>query len=465
MQQFDLAVIGGGGAGVTAALEAVASGARVALVERSGRYGGTCRYVGCVPSKTLLHTAQVLHTMRTHAAAVGLRSVEPEWQFAEVMRHKDAIVRDVGGEDGYGPPSDFVKQGGQTFTGEARFRSPTELIVGDHTLRAGRFIIATGSRPRIPPIDGLSDVGFLTWETIFDLRERPESLVIIGGGPLAVEFAQMFSRFGSTVTAIEVLDQIINKADAEAAQALRRVLEDEGITFHTGAEVQTVRRQGDQRVVTFERAGRSQQARGQQLMVAIGTQPNVESLNLAAAGVELTEHGSIKVDDQLRTSAPTIYACGDVATQYQFTHIATYEAKIAVANALHAAARPIDERVVPWAVYTEPSLAHVGLTEQEARDQGIAVVSATLPVSEIERSILVSAQAGLIKAVARRDTGELLGVDIVSTRADDLIHEAALAIRLRLSVRDLADTLHAYPTFSEGLQEVTRQLAAQLDRA
>lgn len=464
MQQFDLVVIGGGSAGLTAALEAVAGGARVALVERSGRYGGTCRYVGCVPSKTLLHTAQVLHTMRAHAAAVGLPSVEPDWDFAEVMRHKDAIVRQVGGDDGYGPPSDFHQQGGQSFTGEARFRSPTELIVGDQTLRAQRFIIATGSRPRIPLIDGLSDAGFLTWETIFDLRELPKSLLIVGGGPLAVEFAQMFSRFGSSVTAIEVADQIINKADAEAAQALRSVLEDEGITFHTGAEVQAVRRQGDQRIVTFQHGGKSQQIHAQQLMVAIGTQPNVEALNLAAAGVELTEQGLIKVDDQLRTSAPTIYACGDVATQYQFTHIAAYEAKIAVDNALNNAARPIDERVVPWAVYTEPALAHVGLTEQEARDQQIAVVSATLPVSAIERSILVSAQAGLIKAIAQRDSGELLGVDIVSPRADDLIHEAALAIRLRLSVRDLADTLHAYPTFSEGLQEITRQLAEQLDR-
>lgn len=463
MQSFDLVVIGGGSAGLSAAMEAVAAGARVALVERSGRYGGTCRYVGCVPSKTLLHTAQVLHMMRTHAAAVGLPTSEPDWNFAEVMRHKDTIVRRVGGDDGYDAPSEFYASGGLSFTGEAHFRSPSELIVGDETLRAERFIIATGARPRIPAIDGLQEAGFLTWETIFDLTERPASLLIIGGGPLAVEFSQIFCRFGSAVTVLEIEKQIINKADADAAQALRSVLAGEGIEFHTGVEITSVQRAGDQSTVTFERSGRREQRSATHLLVASGTQANVESLNLTAAGVELTEQGSIKVDEQLRTSAPTIYACGDVATRYQFTHIANYEAKIAVANALKQAGQRIDERVVPWAVYTEPTLAHAGLTEQEARDQQIDIVTATFSVGDLERSVLVAEPAGLVKAVARRDSGELLGVDIVSARADDMIHEAALAIRLRLSVRDIAGTLHSYPTFSEGLQQVTQQLADQLD--
>lgn len=460
MQTFDLVVIGGGSAGLTAALEAATSGARVALVERSGRYGGTCRYVGCVPSKALLHSAQTLRTMRKHAAEVGLPTVDPDWDFAEVMRHVRQIIQDAGGKDGDDAPSDFYKSGGKTFSGEARFRSADELIVGDETLRAERVIIATGSRPRIPPIDGLADAGFLTWETIFDLRELPPSLLIIGGGPLAIEFAQIFRRFGSAVTVVEVEEQIINKADAEVAQALRAALEGEGVQFHTGVEVERVRREADQRVARLKGG---QELRASQLLVAIGTQPNVESLELEAAGVELTEQGSIKVDDQLCTSVPSIYACGDVATRYQFTHIAIYEAKIAVANALKQAGRSIDERVVPWAVYTEPTLAHVGLTEQEAREQQIEAVSATLSISEIERSLLSRQQTGLIKALARRGGGELLGVEIVSERADDLIHEAALAIRLRLSVRDVAGTLHAYPTFSEGLERIAQQLADQLD--
>lgn len=462
MQQYDLAVIGGGSAGLTAALEAVGTGARVALIERSGRYGGTCRYVGCVPSKALLHSAQVLHTLRRHAAEVGLPAADPAWDFRAVLRHAHEIIRRAGGDDGDDAPRDFYEQGGAAFTGAARFRDDETLLVGEHELRARRVIIATGSRPRIPPIDGLEATGYHTWETIFDLDRQPASLLIIGGGPLAIEFAQMFCRFGTAVTVLETEQQIVPKADVEVAAALRELLADEGVQFHTGVKPERVRRDGDARIVTILRGAKREELRAEQILVAVGTQPNVEDLGLEAAGVELTEAGQIKVDTQLRTTAGQIYACGDVATRYQLTHIAIYEARIAVANALRDAAQTIDERVVPWAVYTEPALAQVGLTEHEAGEQGIAIVSATVPVAEIERGLLVEQQAGLIKAIARRDGGELLGVSLLSPRADDLIHEAALALQQRLPVTALADTIHAYPTFSQGLQQVALALAEQI---
>lgn len=460
-QEFDLVVIGGGSAGVTAALEAVQQGASVALVERSGRYGGTCRYTGCMPSKTLLHTAQTLHTMRKHAAKLGLPSVEPDWDFIQVMRHKDDIIRRAGGADGYGAPSAFFEAGGKTFTGVAAFRSSREVMVGEARLHARRFIIATGSRPAVAAIHGLKDVDYLTWETVFNLESVPRALVIIGGGPLAVEFGQMFQRFGSAVTVLEVAKQILPQADQDAALALRQVLEAEGVHFHTDVEVASIQRNGDGYQVVLKNTEPTQ-LQASHILVATGTQPNTQDLNLGAAGIELTDKGLIKVDEQLRTTADGIYACGDVATHYQFTHIADYEAKLAVANALQNAGQVVDERVVPWAVYTQPTLAHVGQTEQQVREQGIDYVTAQLAVNEIERSLLVEQQAGLFKALVERKSGRLLGVSIVSERADDLIHEAALAMRNNLPVQAIANTIHAYPTFSQGVQQVAAQLAAKL---
>jgi len=462
MQQFDLIVIGGGSAGLTAAVEAATGRASVALVERTGRYGGTCRYVGCVPSKTLLHTAHVLHTMRKHAATLGLPAVEPAWDFQQVLRHKDAIILRAGGDDGYDAPSDFYRNGGRTFTGAARFRSAREIEVGDEVLQAERFIIATGARPQIPKLPGLHEAGYQTWETIFDLSVLPDALLIIGGGPLGIEFAQMFARFGSQVTVLEQADQILPQADADAAHALRQILEDDGVTFRCATEITHIRREGRQRIVTLVQDEQATDVRVDEVLIAIGIQPNADTLNLAAAGVDLDDKGQIKVDEQLRTSAPGIYACGDVATRNPFTHIAVYEAGIAVENALRQGNRAIDERVVPWAVYTEPPLAHVGMTEKEAREAGHEIVVAQIPLNEVERGLLVEQQAGLIKAIAERESGELLGVEIVSPRADDMIHEAALAIRKRLSVRDVADTIHAYPTFSQGIEQVAQELAKAL---
>ncbi len=459
MAAFDFVVIGGGSAGLTAAMLAVEAGAKVALVERTGRYGGQCRYTGCVPTKALLHTAQVLHTMRTHAAAAGLPMVDPEWDFGRIKAHKDDIILRAGRGDGYDAPHDYYAKGGRTFAAAAQFRSRQELVAGDEVLRADRFLIATGSRPNVPALPGLDKAGFVTYETILDLSELPASLLIVGGGPIGIEIGQMFRRFGSAVTVLEMSQQILPQADPEVAQALRSILEAEGTRFRCGVEVGAVERSGNAYVVTVQEQDRTSREQATQLLIAVGQQPNSDSLNLAAAGVKVHEDGSIVVDEQLHTTAPGIYACGDVASQYRFTHVAQYEAKIAVANALHDAGSRVDERVVPWAVYTDPPLAQVGLTEQEARNEGRAIATAQISLEDVERGLLVEKQQGLLKGVADRASGELLGVSLVSPRADDIIHEAALAIRLRLGARDIAQTIHAYPTFSEGLQQIAQQLA------
>lgn len=461
METYDLVVIGGGSAGLTAAVAAAEAGATVALIERSGRFGGQCRYTGCVPTKALLHTAQVLHTMRVHAATIGLPATEPGWAWQQVLRHKDQIVLRAGGDDGYDAPATFYEHGGKTVIGNAHFRSAHELAVGDTVVRAERFIIATGSRPQIPSLPGLDETGYRTHETLLDMEELPRTLLILGGGPIGIEFAQMFQRFGSNVTIVEHAPRILPQADAETATSLQALLEAEGIQIRCDVKVKSARCNGRNRMLVLEGG---EELAGDELLVAVGQHPNTSELGLEAAGVELDEKGAIKVDEQLRTSATGTFACGDVASRYQFTHIATYEAGIAVENALHNAGKSVDERVVPWAVYTDPALAQVGLTEAAARDQGIAIVTASLPLEQVERGLLVGQQAGLIKALACRDSGELLGVAMVSPRADDLIHEAALAIRLRLRARDIADTIHAYPTFSQGLEDVMRRLTAQESR-
>src|SRR3954451_9529930 len=267
MPTFDLVVIGGGSAGLTAALEGVNTGARVALVGRTGRYGGQCRYTACVRPKALLHTATVLHTMRIHAAAAGLPPVELAWSYQAILQHKDSVIREVGGKDGYGAPGDFYGGGGQSFAGTARFLSPKQLQVGQHELRADRFIIATGSHPYIPDIAGLEHADYVTYETILDREELPPSLLIIGGGPIGVEFAQIFGRLGTAVTVIETSNEILPQADPDAARLLRSVLEAEGITFWLKTDVSAVYRDGHDRIVTLRAGAETLALRAHALLV------------------------------------------------------------------------------------------------------------------------------------------------------------------------------------------------------
>lgn len=463
MQVWDLVVIGGGSAGLTAAMEAIGTGASVAIVERSGKFGGTCRYTGCVPSKVLLHTAQTLHNMRVHAVTLGLPSQDPKIDFQRIMEHKDDVVLRAGGEDGYDAPREFYDRGGKMFTDTARFRSAREIVVGDTVLHATNVIIATGSLPRVPEAEGLEEIGYHTWESIFDLRELPESLLIVGGGPLAVEFAQMFCQFGCDVTVIEAEDEIAPKADREAAALLRELLERQGVRFICGAEVKRFRRDGQRRVATISSDGKDQEVAAAEVLVAVGTRPNTDGLGLDRAGVKLADNGAIEVDDRLRTNVAGIYACGDVSSRFQFAHVANYEGEIAARNAVCGADESIDERVVPWAIYTEPALGHVGMTEHEAQEQQIPCVSVTTTMDAIERSLLEERQDGMIKLVARRDSGVLLGAAIVGPRADDMIHQVALALQHQLTARDLADLIFGYPTYSQIVHEAAKSLVEVLD--
>ncbi len=463
MQTWDLVIIGGGPAGEAAAMEAIALGARVALVEQRGRYGGTCRYAGCVPSKTLLHSAEVLHMMQHHAKAIGLPPVNPDWDFRAVLRHKDDVILRAGGEDGYDVPRSFRDAGGQTFTGTAHFHDPHTLNVAGELLTGEQFVIATGSRPRVPSIPGLAEAGYLTWEGIFDLPTVPEALAIIGGGPLGIELSQAFHRFGSRVTVWEAEDMIIPQADSDAVKVLQAALEAEGVEFQLSTQIKQVRRERERRIIIAARDGDRREDTVTHILVAAGQEPNTDTLDLDQARVKCKQDGSIEVDDYLRTSAPHIYACGDVIGGYQLAHVAEYEGKLAVGNALSRTQQRSDQRVVPWVVFTSPPLAHIGMLESEASAQQIPFVVAQLPVSSVERALLVEMQTGCIKALAHRHTGELLGVEIVSYGADDLIHEAALALKLHASVHDIADVIHAFPTFSQGLGLIATELVGKLD--
>ena len=459
---FDLVVIGGGVAGSTAAIKAAALGKRVAVVERTGRFGGTCRYVGCTPSKTLLHVAEVVQTMRVHAGELGLPTAAPAIAWEPIRARLQAVIRAVGGDDGEGAPGAFLDHAGTVVVGEARFMGPHHLRVGSEIIESERFIIATGARPRIPAIPGLTEVGYLTWESIFTLPALPTTLAVLGGGPLGIELAQAFQRLGSVVMVFEEKPDILSQADPAAVAVLRPTLEAEGIQFRCGTTITSVERTGDEIVLTHD--GDTTQV--SHLLVAGGTRPNTDFLALDQAGVELDDDGAIIVDDELRTTNRHIWAAGDVTGRRQFAHVAAYEAEIAVANALENAHRPNDQRVVPWAVYTGPTLAHVGLSEAEARKQELPIVVATLPLAEAaERALLVAAPPGLLKAVAHRDSGVLLGMTIVAPAADTMIHEAALAVQCKLTVKQIAETIHANPTWSQAVQAVSQQLAEQMGQS
>jgi pyruvate/2-oxoglutarate dehydrogenase complex dihydrolipoamide dehydrogenase (E3) component len=455
---YNVVVIGAGTAGLVTAAGTAGLGGRVALVERD-RMGGDCLNTGCVPSKALISSARLIQRIR-RAPEWGLDEQEPRFDLLRVferMRERRAAIA----------PNDsrerFESLGVDVFQGEARFLSPREVAVGEARLRARNFVIATGSRPRVPPIEGLEDVPFYTNETIFDeLAEKPERLVVLGGGPIGCELGQVFSRLGVAVTIVQRGPQILPREDADAAGLLRRGLEKEGVRILAGASAKGVSRAAKRIRVTVEMGeGEREELESDALLVAAGRVPNTQGLDLETAGVACTEKG-VTVNDHLRTSQPHIYAAGDVAGPYQFTHLADHHARTVVRNILipWLPAR-VDYRVLPWCTYTSPEVARVGLNETEARRQNVGYDLYTQPFEEVDRAVLESEEAGFAKVLTRKGTDRILGVTLVSEHAGDLLHEFVLAMKNGIGLRAVAGTIHAYPTFAE----VARKTADRYQRA
>jgi pyruvate/2-oxoglutarate dehydrogenase complex dihydrolipoamide dehydrogenase (E3) component len=437
----DLCVIGGGSGGLSAAVGAVQMGASVVLIEKH-LMGGDCLNTGCVPSKALLAAAHAAQAVRS-AGRFGVNGHEPTVDFARVHAHVHGVIGAIAPHDSV---ERFEGLGVTVIRAAARFTGPAEVEAGGQRIRARRFVIATGSSAAVPPVPGLADVPFLTNETVFGLTERPEHLVVLGGGPIGVEMAQAFRRLGTAVTLLERA-AILPKDEPEAVAIIRSALRREGIALVEEAEVVNVARAGNGVEVTLGGADGPRRIMASHLLVAAGRRPNTAGLGLDAAGIEATPRG-ITVDARLRTGNRRVFAIGDVAGGPQFTHIAGYHAGIVIRNALFALPAKVDYAALPWVTYADPELAHVGLTEAEARAAGHDVSVLSQPLSGNDRAQAERETEGLVKVVLGRH-GRILGATIVAPRAGEMIGLWGLAIQKRLPIGAIAASLAPYPTMSE----------------
>ncbi|MBL8838175.1 MAG: FAD-dependent oxidoreductase [Alphaproteobacteria bacterium] len=435
----DICVIGAGSGGLSVAAGAVQLGARVVLIEAQ-RMGGDCLNTGCVPSKAMLAAGHVAATMRG-AGRFGIDAVEPVVRFDAVQDHVHGVIAAIAPHDSV---ERFTRLGCTVIEARAKFVGPMEVEAGDARVRARRFVLATGSRAAIPPIAGLAETPYFTNETIFENRSRPDHLVIIGAGPIGCEMAQAHRRLGARVT---VLDQagLLPKDDPELVAVVKARLVAEGIVFRLGVKVARVERSAAGIAATIEDGGVVQRIEGSHLLVAAGRRANIDDIGLDLAGVETTKAGAV-VDARLRTTNKKIYAIGDVAGPYQFTHLANYHAGIVIRNALFRLPTRVDLAALPWVTYTDPELAQVGLSEAAARDRNPVVARFTF--AENDRAQAERATEGFIKVVATR-RGRVLGAAIVGARAGELIQPWVLAIKAGIKLSTMASMIAPYPTLGE----------------
>jgi len=452
---FDVAVVGGGTAGITAALAARHEGARVVLVERASRLGGECAFFGCVPSKALVETARFAHDLR-RAVEAGILAELPPLDFRSICARRARIVEEIAHDE---RDERCTSVGIEVFHAAARFTGPYELDAGGRLIQADRFVVALGTKPFVPPLPGLDSVPYMTNETLFSLEHLPRRLLILGAGPTGLELAQAFRRFGSEVAVVERLPEILQSEEPEAAAAALRALGRDGVELHLGVEVTAAERRGDDVVLRWDGG----EASGDALLVATGRLAATGGLGLERAGVEL-DRGFVRVDARLRTSAEHVYAAGDVTGGLLFTHVAAHEGRVAGVNAAGGKAE-IDERAVPSVVYLDPEIARIGVTEAEARQRLSGVEVATWPMSKVDRARIDERTDGFVKLVTARRRllgrlggGVLVGAQIVGPHAGELVHEAALAIQGRAFAGRLAQTIHAYPSASMALQQAAAQL-------
>ncbi len=440
--KYNLVVIGAGTAGLVTAAGAAGLGARVALVERN-LMGGDCLNFGCVPSKALISSARLLHRMR-NADRWGIKKVEPDFAFKTVFAEMRAARAELAPLDSQ---ERFESLGVDVFRGEASFLSPNEVEVGEQKLRARNFIIATGSRAAIPEAIGSSEAPYFTNETIFDqLEEKPESMLVIGGGPIGCELGQMFSRLGVKVTLAQRGSRLLSKEDPTVSKFIQARLEAEGIRIVTGFEAKEVKQSAQG--VTLREGERT--ISGQVLLVAAGRRPNVENLNLNRAKVAFTSHG-VTVDDYLTTTQPGIYAIGDIIGKLQFTHVADYHARIAIRNTLVPFSflrQKVDHSIVPWCTYLDPEVATVGLTETAAKKEEITYELIEQEMKEVDRAVLERAEEGFARVLVRQGSDEVLGATIVGEHAGELIQEFVSAMKNKIGLKKMASTIYAYPTFA-----------------
>ena len=440
--RYDLIVLGSGSAARDAAGRASREqGAKVAIVEKE-RWGGSCPNVACRPTKAYLIAAELAHDVRHHAIERGIDLPEPTIDLARTRAWKDSVKRDQTSW------FELLQSSGYAlFRGEATFLDKTSVRVGEHELAADRILIATGSRTAVPPIPGIEDVDWIDHVSALELEQVPAALLVVGAGPVGLEFAQMFARFGSRVTIVNHGPQIAARADAEAAAELQQALEAEGIEVVLNGGVDSLSRDGNEIDATL--GGKTVTV--SHVLLASGRTPNVEALALDRIGVEVTR-GGVVVDDRQRTSVPGIWAAGDVALGPMFTPTAQYQARIAVEDMYGDAKHRANYSFLPTAIFTDPELGSLGLTEAEAKREGFDVDVVKHPLAAVTRAQLIGSKRGLYKIVFSRENRRVLGVHVVSRGASDIVGSLAVALQLGATVDDFAHVHHVYPSFSEGLK-------------
>jgi len=448
--RYNLVVLGAGTAGLVTAAGAAGLGARVALVERH-LFGGDCLNVGCVPSKVLLRSARAVADVRG-AAAFGVRVPgEPTVDFAAVMERVRRLRAEISPNDSV---ERFTKLGVDVFLGAGRFTSADAVEVEGKTLRFKQAVIATGARASAPPVPGLAETGYLTNETVFELTDAPRRLAVIGAGPIGCELAQAFARLGVDVTALEMLPRILGREDDDAAAIVERALERDGIRFVLGAGIRQVEKRGGAKVLHFTAGGGEHTLEVDEILIGAGRSPNVDGIGLETVGVDFDTKRGVRVDDNLRTTNPRIFAVGDVCLDAKFTHMADFSARTVIQNALFFGRKQFSALTVPWCTYTDPEVAHVGLYERDAEAKGIAVDTFVRPLVEVDRARIEGDDEGFVKILVKKGGDQIVGATIVARHAGDLVSEISLAMSAGTGLGALASVIHPYPTEAEAIRQL-----------
>jgi dihydrolipoamide dehydrogenase len=454
---FDVAVIGGGSGGYAAARTAAGAGLKTVVIEGGREVGGLCILRGCMPTKALLYAAEVKH-LAEHAETWGVRAGNITHDFAKVMARKNAQIKDF---------ADFRVQ--QLNAGKFKFIRANASFLDPHTvelsngkkLMAKHFVVATGSRVAPAPLPAFNKAGFITSDDAVARKKLPKSLIILGGGAIACEFAQFFARFDVKVTLIQRSKHILKEFDTDVAIEIETVFRREGIQVYTGTKLLDAKRRGKLKTVSFEQNGKKHSVAAEEILFALGRVPNTASLNLKAAGVK-TENGRIVANAGMQTSAPHIYTAGDCTGPHEIVHIAVQQGEIAAHNIAKPRSRKMDYRLLISIVFTDPQVAHVGLTEKEAQARGVSYLAASYPFNDHGKSLIMEAKNGFVKLLANSKTGEIIGGSCVGPVGGELIHEIVAAMTKRMTVKELAAMPHYHPTLAEIWTYPAEELAEQI---
>ncbi|MEW6008219.1 MAG: mercury(II) reductase [Candidatus Omnitrophota bacterium] len=449
--KFDLIIIGGGAAGFAAAIKADELGAKTLMVNSGLPMGGTCVNVGCVPTKFLLEVASDYHNAN-HSRFDSLVS-SAKIDFTKLIEEKNILVDSLRKSNYEDVLKNLPKV---TFKeGKAHFISQNEIEINGDKFSASKFIIATGSSTKIIPIEGLKEVGFLTNRTALELKSLPESLIVIGAGPIGLEFGQIFSRLGSRVTIVELMERILPQSEPVVSEELRKSLEDEGIRIITGAKTKNVRKD-KKKIVQIEKEGNIENIETEEILLATGVMGNSQELGLENTAIEVDKNGFVKVNDYLQTAKPHIYAAGDIIGAPWLETVAAKEGNIATQNALKDSKIKMDFNSIPYAVFTSPQVASVGIKESDYMVKFGTCLCSTVKMDRIPKAKAIKDTRGLIFMVLDHETKKILGVHIVSSLASEIIHEATLAVKFGLTIDEIIDTVHIFPAFSEAIKIVAQ---------